>query len=482
MTERVLVLDVGSSSLKAVLFDSRGTILASCEAAYGLAPAPHRRNPEEWWSAARRAVAELGKTRIDAITLTGTMENLIPVDAGGNGLGDAILYSDPCGSEALAELSPKLGGVGAERILGNRPEPLMTAFKLAWLRRAEPGRFAQAASFLPGAKDAIAGRLTGRAVTDAVTATTTGLMDLKRRAWHDGLTGVLGIEHTRLPAIDPCGAVIGTIVPDAASDLGLDGVDPAIVINGCGDAGATTVGSFCREPGDISLYLGTTGWLARVVAEPETFEVSPVYRLAHPSPGLVIEITPILSAGSATAWARAALSLSDDAAEHALQAADRSPPDLLFLPYLIGERSPFIDTDVRGAFLGLAADHDAAAMYYAVLEGVGLAIRANLDSIDPGVSGHIRLAGGGARSALWPQILADILNRPLSIPDSASTATAYGAFLIAAEALDLPAERAGIARTVAPRPDRRSRADRLANLFAQSTDFARQLRLRADQI
>ncbi|MDQ3558691.1 MAG: FGGY family carbohydrate kinase [Pseudomonadota bacterium] len=478
MIDRVLVLDVGSTALKAAVFTADGEMLALSEAGLGPAPALHRQDPESWWSAARTAIAALGRPRVDAVVLTGTMENLIAVDRNGEPLGDAILYSDPCGGAALERSRGVLDDLGAAQILGNDPEPLMTAFKIGWLRDAHPDLFESAAFFLPGAKDFVALRLTGRAVTDPVTASTTGLMDMARRRWSETLATALGVPLRALPEILPTGAVIGPVLPDAASDLGLDSSADILVVNGCGDAGATTLGSFCRASGDISLYLGTTGWLARVVAEAEIEARRPVYRLAHPWPGNIIEITPILSAGAAAAWARATLSLTDAMAEQALAAADENPADILFLPYLSGERSPFMDADVRGAFLGLGAEHGPAALYYAVLEGVGHAIRANLDALDPSGAGRIRLVGGGARSATWPRMVADVLGRAISVPPSPLVATAMGAFLIAAKTFGLAGVDEAAMQTIAPRENRRARIERQAATFAEATSFARRLKPR----
>ena len=328
-----------------------------------------------------------------------------PGRRGGRALGDAILYSDPCGSEALAAPAPALDALGAATILGNQPEPLMTAFKIGWLRQTSPEIFAAAACFLPGAKDALALRLTGRAVTDPVTATTTGLMDLARRSWSEPIAAALGIPMRTLPEILPASASSARCCRAAAADLGLEPGRETLVVNGCGDAGATTLGSFCRAPGDISLYLGTTGWVARVVdaagsrAPAGRSTGSPI-----PSPGLLIEVTPILSAGAAAAWARSILGLSRGGRRAgAAGRSMRSLPTSFFCP--ISSASVFRSwtRKVRGAFLGLGAGHGPAALYYSVLEGVGFAIRANLGAVDPGGAARIRLAGGGARSAVWPQ-------------------------------------------------------------------------------
>ena len=164
----------------------------------------------------------------------------------------------------------------------------------------------------------------------------------------------------------------------AAADLGLDVATPIPVINGCGDGGATTVGSWCRDDGDVSLYLGTSGWVARVVPDRDLAPKPSVYRLAHPGEGLIVEITPILSAGAAGNWVREVLAIPAAERDALLAEADTNPPDLVFLPYLAGERFPFLDTEVRAAFVGLDATHQRRDLYYAVLEGVGFAIRGNL--------------------------------------------------------------------------------------------------------
>ena len=225
----------------------------------------------------------------------------------------------------------------------------------------------------------------------------------------------------------------------------------------------------------MSLYLGTSGWVARVVPDRDLAPNPAVYRLAHPAEGLIVEITPILSAGAAGNWVREVLAIPAAERDGLLAEADRSPPDLVFLPYLAGERFPFLDTHVRAAFVGLDATHQRRDLYYAVLEGVGFAIRANLAAIDPGGNAQLRLAGGGATSAVWPQMLADLLGRPVSIPGNPEDATAMGAFLIAAEALGLGEGSRPEAAVVLPRPERSRRAARMNAAFAHATDVARRL-------
>jgi xylulokinase len=472
---RLLSIDVGSSALKAVMFDRNGRILASAEAGYGTAAAPHRQSSDAWWASAVKAVRAVDARTVDAIVLTGTMENLVPVDAEGRPTAPAMLYSDPAGAAHLKRFEPHLSAAGAAAILGNPPEPLMTAFKLQAFWEDEPVAAARSARFLVGAKDALALRMTGRAATDPTTASTAGLMDMAGRRWSPELCEIFDVATASLPEILPAEATVGTLGAAAAAALGLREGTP--VLNGCGDAGATTVGSFCDGPSDVSLYLGTSGWVARVVPASTLSSERPVYRLVHPSEGLVIEITPILSAGGATAWLRTILGRSVAEMDSLAAAADAAPPDLVFLPYLSGERSPFLDMAVRGAFIGLDARHGQGDIAYALLEGVALTIATNLRMLDTAQgsldTGSIAMVGGGAASLIWPQILADVIGRRIEVPPDPATATARGAFRIGARALGWASGTRSTLLAVEPRPERRARAQRLAEVFAAATGFAR---------
>ena len=466
----ILVLDVGSSALKAVIFDPHGSRLAGTEAAYGAGASAERHPPNEWWWAAVAAVNELKPAGIAAVVLTGMMENLIPVDADGEPIGDAILYPDGCGAPFLAKARNRLEAADAAGICGNAPEPLMTGFKLMWLRNEDPARYAAARYFLPGARDFIALKLTGEATTDPVCAATTGLMDIATRDWSAPLLAIAGIERGRLPAIRPATAIVGHLGARVAAELGLPSGTP--VVNGCGDAGAAAMGGGADRPGDASLYVGTSGWVARIAENAVLDNASPFYRLPHPVSGDVVEIAPILSAGAAASWARGALGLDLSAAEQLAGQADLAPGDALFLPYLTGERSPFLDLEVRGAFLGLDPADGPGELYYAVLEGVALAIDANL-RIMGGTGGRVTLSGGGALSPVWCRIIADIIGTPIEVAADPVSATAFGAFRIAQQALGMRVSGASFATAAKPRADRKDRVKRLKERFALATDLVR---------
>lgn len=472
MKETILILDCGTSALKATAFQLEGTIVARAEASYAAPSAAHRRSPETWWKAAVAALRDLPPLEFRAIALSGTMENLIPVAEDGTPLGEALLYSDPSGAPYLEQLRDALDAADAAGIAGNSPEPLMSAFKLAWLREHEPDRFAQARWFLFGSKDFLALKMTGRAATDASCAATTGLMDLRKRQWSPALLAVHGIDMTRLPEIVAATSVVGTLTRAAADALALDAGIP--VINGCGDGAATTFGGGADRADDISLYLGTSGWVARIAAR-DTSGPRPFYRLPHPLIEGVIEIAPVISAGGAAQWAREVLGLDIDTAERLAAEADAAPGDALFLPYLSGERSPFTDLDLRAGFVGVSAADGAGRLYYAALEGVALAIAANLEAMGGAGGGTISLVGGGASSQVWPAIIADVLNAEIIVPADPISATSLGAFRIAARALGRDGAGNWAVRVVGPRQERRERIERQSRRFAAATGFLREL-------
>lgn len=470
MSDKVLILDYGTSALKAVLFSADGRILAQADGAYPPASSLHRQSPEGWWQAAAGALTKLDLAGVGAVGLTGTMENLVPLDADKQPIGEALLYSDPCGEPYFAMLT-EAQKEAADAICGNGAEPLMSAFKLAFLRAEQPETCARIAHLLFGPKDYMLLRLTGQLATDAANAATTGLMGLLSRQWSDDLLALHRVERAWLPPILPGDAIVGLLRPDAAEALGL--VPGIPVINGCGDGAATTLGGGVAAADDVSLYLGTSGWVARLAhvdAEPRPF-----YRLPHPAiAGTVIEIAPILSAGAAAQWARATLGLDMAQAEDLALQADAAPGTALFLPYLSGERSPFVDLDLRGGFVGLDAGQGAGALYHAVLEGVGLSIAGNLEAMG-GVVGAVGLVGGGAQSRLWPQLLADIIGHAISVPAHPVAASSLGAFRLVAQALGLSLAAEQQARHYTPRPDRAPRLERQRQRFVAATAFLRSL-------
>lgn len=470
----ILVLDVGTSSVKAVLFDREGRVSGEHEAAYPTHALPGGREeqcPEDWWSAAVAATGRLDTTNVECISLTGTMQSVIPLDAAGKPVRPAMLYSDSRASALFRHLAPQFDRLGAGAVLGNQPNEYMSVFKMAWLRQHEPDAFHRVQVLHSGAKDFVLYQLTGEHVTDPTAATTVGLMDIRARDWSAALADAAEIPLAALPRIEAADAEIGVTSHAAARALGVRSGVP--VINGCGDAGAATVGAGVTRSDSAYAYLGTSAWVA-VVREVATLTLPhELYTLAHPTDGLAIRIAAMLCGGDSAAWFAGVASASFATLERQLSEVDRAAPDLLFLPYLKGERSPFLDPQVRGAFVGLERGHGAGELYYAVLEGVALALAANMDALGIG-AGDIRLIGGGGASAMWGQLIADASGRRVVVAQVPTAATAYGAFRVAAARSGCRQSAEDWSRQCVPREERAARAERRRRLF---NDLTQQVRL-----
>jgi xylulokinase len=199
----------------------------------------------------------------------------------------------------------------------------------------------------------------------------------------------------------------------------------------------------------------------------------PYYRLSHPLHGGLIEVAPIFSAGAAAQWARDTLGLTLNKAEELAGEADVAPGGALFLPYLNGERTPFVDLELRAGFVNVAASDSAATLYYAALEGVAFAIAANVRAM--GAAGPVYLVGGGAQSAIWPQIMADVLGREVTVPQYPVLAASLGAYRAAAKALGLTVGVAARGKAYLPRADRAERIARQQRRFERVTGMLREL-------
>lgn len=473
----LLVVDVGSSVLKAVLFGPLGETLGWASEPIATRSGADRsteQDPNQWWAALGAAVRGLpGASSASAVAFSGSMQNLVALDTDGRPAGPAILYSDrrleDCEIERLAVTLP---GDYAQRT-GNRLDPAHTILKLMARDRFGFAGADASTRWTFGAKDALTFRLTGENAIDPTTASTTGLMTMADLQWDDGLLAAAGVDKASLPRIRPADAVVGEVTRSAARQTGLTAGIP--VFNGAGDAGAATWGAGADAPGSAYCYLGTTGWVAATLDIGAAAPPRDIYTLADPvRPGRVVIVSPFLTAGAAMDWLSASTGrpiarLLDDASHE-----DGRPGDTLFLPYLGGERAPFEDSKVRGAFLGLDRATTPGAMALAVLEGVAFAVRHNLEAADlpPSV---LTVIGGAARHELQRRILADALGRDIAAPDDGETMTAAGVLRMVAGAAGIEQDRASASAIVRPRPDRLARHDARYAAYLSATSFVRGL-------
>lgn len=478
MDDKLLILDVGSSALKAVLYDRAGRAVASASqplATRTRADGSVEQNAQHWWDATQAVTGQLPfRADIRAIGLAGSMQNLVALSAAGEPIGPAILYSDRrLEQDEVAELGRRLPEDYGRRT-GNRLDPAHPILKLMRLERFHPGRrIEEIAGFVFGAKDAVIRRLTGRNVVDPTTATTTGLYDIAGGHWDDMLLEAAGADIGQMPQILPADAVAGPLLDETAALLGLPRGIP--VYNGAGDGAAATWGAFADAPNTAYAYIGTTGWVAGTMALDDARPPRESYTLADPVVGdRAIVITPFLCAGAALDWLAEVTALPVEALLDQAT-AEGDGPHPLFLPYLFGERSPFEDRAVRGAFLGLDRGHGPGALCRAVLEGIAFAIRHNLEAA--GLPRQpLTVIGGGARSTLQQRFLAEALNRPVIAPAASQEMPALGIYRMIAARLGFePVQHLAGSVTIEPRPAQAENAEHRYRSYRAASDFAREL-------
>lgn len=433
----LLGLDIGTSSCKAVLIDERARVAAVASVEVPLEiprPGWTQQNPADWWSAAVRAVRRVGemvsgKLDVAAVGLTGQMHGLTLLDASGGVLRPAILWND---QRTAAECDEITRRVGPERVLALTGNPVLTGFtapKLLWVKRHEPDAFSRIAHILLP-KDYIRYKLSGACASDVADASGTSLFDVGRRTWSDEMCAALDVPHAWLPEVAESPTVTARISPAAAAETGLRAGTP--VVAGAGDQAAQAVGAGIVREGIVGVTIGTSGV---VFAASGRYQPEPRGRLhafCHAVPGMWHWMGVMLAAGGSFEWLSATLGVSHETLLSEAAAVAPGSDGLLFLPYLSGERTPHADPHARGVFFGLSLAHGRGHLARAVLEGVAFGLRDARELLrEMGLATNdLRVSGGGARSALWRQIVADVFNEPVAaveVPEGA----AFGAALLA---------------------------------------------------
>jgi len=428
-----LGMDVGTSGVKAVLVNESGAIVATASCGLTLShPAPlfSEQDPDAWVDAAIAAVDSLaaahpGETaQVRGIGLSGQMHGATLLGADGRPLRPAILWNDGRSYAECAELERLCPSLHA--IAGNIAMPGFTAPKLLWVARHEPDVFAGLAKVLLP-KAYVRYRLTGEMVEDMSDAAGTLWLDVGRRCWSETVleaTG-LGLQHMpRLVEGNQPSAVL------SAAFARRWGMAPGVVVaGGAGDCAASAIGLGAIAPGDAFLSLGTSGVLFRVTAEFAPAPASAVHAFCHALPALWHQMGVMLSAAASLAWLSRILDTPESALLAPLGEVVERPSPVQFLPYLDGERTPHNDAAAAGAFVALRSATAREDLVQAVLEGVAYAARDNLAAMSgsgPAIE-EVDLVGGGARSVLWAQIIADVLGIPVHRVEEGEVGAALGA-------------------------------------------------------
>ena len=446
----VIGLDVGTSGTKALAIDASGAVLASALVEYPLhSPKPGwaEQDPADWRKAAMEAISQLTtalgakRSEVAAVGLTGQMHGSVFLDENDAVLRPALLWCDQRTDKECAEITQTVGEARLIEMVSNPALTGFTAPKILWLRNNEPEVFAKVRKVLLP-KDYIRLCLTGEYAADVADASGTLLFDVTNRKWHDELLGLLGIDPAWMPKTFEGNEVTGTITKDAAEATGLPEGIP--VIAGGGDQAAGGVGCGVVKPGVLSAALGTSGVVFAFAEAVRTDPQGRVHTFCHSVPGAWHVMGVVLSAGGSLRWYRDAVCDTEiakakesgrDPYEYITEAAETAPvgsEGLTFLPYLTGERTPHKDPYAKGAFIGFHLRHTKAHMARAVMEGVSFAMRDSLEILrEMGVPiTEVRASGGGARSAFWRQMQADIYGCPI-VTTNVDEGPAYGAALLA---------------------------------------------------
>jgi xylulokinase len=429
-----LGIDVGTSSVKAVIVDEAGAVVDQASSPLPISrphPGWSEQDPADWWEATNRAVTLLSSEKRRAVRgagLSGQMHGATLLDEADRPLRPAILWNDGRSEAECAEL--EAAEPASRRITGNLAMPGFTAPKLLWVRKHEPEIFAAThCVLLP--KDYVRLRMTSEKASDLSDAAGTLWVDVAQRAWSGAMLAATGLSEAHMPRLYEGCEATGQLSKAVAEAWGMSNIPVAA---GGGDNAAGAVGVGVINPGDAFLSLGTSGVLflagRSFLPNPERA----VHAFCHALPERWHQMTVMLSAASCVDWA-ARLTGCADAGEllAKVERRDRLDGREIFLPYLSGERTPHNDPLARGVLFGLDHDSDAAAVGQAVLEGVAFAFADGLDAlVEAGAEvGEITVIGGGARSAWWGRILAAALGRPLIYRDGSEVGPAYGAARLA---------------------------------------------------
>lgn len=484
----ILAHDLGTTGNKANLFDTAGTIVASTFVGYQTAyPQPNwaEQDPADWrravFDSTRQLLAESGTPpeQVAVISFSGQMQGALVVDKDGTPLRPAIIWADQRSTAQADFIRQSCGDAEVYHLTGNQVSPAYTAAKVLWIRDNQPDLYRRTHKVLQ-AKDYAAFLLTGVFATDYSDASSTQLLDLENRCWAAEILEPLDLPPDLFPELHPSAAVIGSVTAEAAAATGLHPGTPVVI--GGGDGACATVGAGAVSEGDIYNYVGSSSWVAMSTQRPVFDPQQRTFDFFHLDPNLYCAIGTMQAAGGAYDWLERLLRDEEQAEpqyEALSQAAGAVPPGgsgLLFLPYLLGERSPHWNPLARAAFVGLAMPHSRAELVRAVLEGVAFNLRHIVDILR-GQGAKVeamRIIGGGGKSALWRQILADVYNLPILRPSLSAEATALGAAIAGGVGVGLYPDY-GVARDLIPvtaaekpNPDTRPRYEALYELFKES--------------
>lgn len=434
-------IDLGTSGIKVILLGENAAVIDSASAELEVSrPQPlwSEQAPDHWWQALQSCMQQLAARQslagVKAIGLAGQMHGATLLDADNQLIRPAILWNDGRAFAQCQQLQQQVPAL--TQLTGNLAMPGFTAPKLLWLRQHEPEQFNRVAKVLLP-KDYLRFCLSGDYASDMSDSAGTLWLDMAKRDWSDELLAACGLNRSHMPALYEGNQITGSLLPELAERWGMPQVP---LVAGGGDNAAGAVGAGIVKPGQAMLSLGTSGVYFAVSDGFKANPQSAVHSFCHALPGSWHLMSVMLSAASSLQWyadnvAKTPVAALLDELQQAYVDATQAP---LFLPYLSGERTPHNNPDAKGVWFGLSHSTSRAALTYSVLEGVSFALAQGAAALhDSGLQPtEINLIGGGARSPYWRQLLADVLQRPLSFRESGEVGPALGAARLAMLAIN----------------------------------------------
>ena len=446
MEQYILAHDLGTSGNKATLYNLEGVLTASLVRDYPTYY-PHNgwveQSAEDWWEAVCASTKSLleesgvSPSNISCVCFSAQMMACLLLDGDGVPMRNALIWADTRSAEQERYMLGRVDMQAGYRITGHRLGASYSAAKLLWVKEHEPEIY-QKADKMINAKDYIVYKLTGRLMTDYSDASGTNLLDIGTKRWSGELLEAFDIRGALLPDLYPSTHVAGGVTPAAARLCGL--VEGTPVVVGGGDGSCACVGAGVVQPGSVYNVVGSSSWVSMAATQPYFDPDMRTFNFVHLDQNLYTPCGSMQSAGYSYNWFRSTLCGEEIAAANIAgvssykildRLVERSPAGargLLFLPYLLGERSPHWDLDARGAFVGLGISSEKGDMARAVLEGVAFNLKIILDILGKYTRiEDVILIGGGTKGRTWLQIISDIWQKELKVPQYLEEATSMGA-------------------------------------------------------
>lgn len=446
----IVAYDLGTGGLKAALYSDQGGYLDSLFCEYPTLSVREtwaEQRPDSWWSAFCTTTRELIEKHglnpgdIAVVSFSGQMMACLPVDRGGKALRDCLIWADRRSTAQSEGLLERIDEQRYYRLTGNKIYPTYSLPKFMWLKEKEPEIYGKTYKFLQP-KDYIVLRLTGTFATDYSDASGTAALDMERREWSEEVLELAGIDIQKLPEIRSSTDRAGTVSRAAAGQCTLASGTPVVL--GAGDGPCGNLGAGVYEEGKAYIYLGTSSWISLASRQMVTDPQMTLFNICSVDPGMTYVYGTMQMGGGSFQWLKETICAAEKLLSqltgtspyaYMTQEAEKSPPgarNLVFLPYLRGERSPRWNPKARGAFIGLSASHNRSDIIRSVLEGITYNLKIIRDAIASQGAGvqQMRAIGGGAESRLWTQIFADVFQESIHVPALREGANTLGSAIL----------------------------------------------------